>query len=519
MPKIIYTAIYVRVSGEHQKEGYSLEDQLEKCLAFCQDHGWIVKPEHIYIEVKTASVYRERPKLNELRQASRRGEFQQLVMYKLDRFSRDPIHQEIVREDLAFHGVTIYTLQKDEHAEDNTALGSLIRHIYGFMAQLERESIVERTGNGRMKHVEHGNLLGGKPKYGYQWNEDHTQYVINPTEAGVVNMGFEMVDDGATINFIAEMFDQAGIPTRKGGKWNRSFLAQMLRDRDYIGEAYRFKRGYEKNGLKKRYYKRPQDEQVLVVGAVPAIVDRDLFNRVQLRLEQNKQSASRRNYNVEATLLRAGHMRCAHCLGAMNVRHTHEGKYSVYFCIKGNEWKRQANPIPECRYNSISALQVDPVVWEKVVALMRDPEQLRASIEALKIPDPTSQEKIPVDIRLKQVDEELNNLLEMGKNAKSRAALEKINAWITQAEKEKELLLREDELLEEQQKEWENAMFEVTKFESWCQGFLANCQEPTYQEKRRAIEMFGIRVFAFKYGHTPRFRIEVSPPSIVSVLS
>lgn len=274
------------------------------------------------------------------------------------------------------------------------------------------------------------------------------------------------------------------------------------------------------NGTKKHYFFRPEEQTVLLPeGTIPPLVSIDVFKRVQIRLEQNKLSSPRHNAHPETALLRGGLVRCFHCGGAMNVRNSRGGKRADYFCTKGNDWKRENNLNPLCKFNNIGGKLVDPVIWEKVLELMSDPKQLRESIAALKIPDPTAEERIPVASRLKKVNQELDNLLDMGRHASSKEALDKINAWIKQTEKEKERLLHEEELLENQSQEWDNAMKEVEKFEAWCQGFLLHCKEPTYKEKRRAIEMFGIRVHVKKFGLKPRLTIEVSPPSIVSVFA
>ncbi len=67
---------------------------------------------------------------------------------------------------------------------------------------------------------------------------------------------------------------------------------------------------------------------------------------------------------------------------------------------------------------------------------------------------------------------------------------------------------------------WEDAMRALDEFKAWCSEVRPQLDgedfTPTYKQKRDALEMIGIRVVVFKDDHTPRFRVEVSPPNIMS---
>ena len=102
-------AIYCRVSTEDQeKEGTSLQTQLEACLDYCQRKGYAVS--HRFSEAYSGLTL-DRPKLNELRDLIRTGDIDVIVIYCLDRLSRDPTHgviltQELERFNVALEAVT-----------------------------------------------------------------------------------------------------------------------------------------------------------------------------------------------------------------------------------------------------------------------------------------------------------------------------------------------------------------------------------------------------------------------------
>src|SRR5437763_683747 len=127
MPKetILRIAGYTRLSDENQSS-FSLEFQRKKIRQWCSENGGVMSDEHIFTDVKSAKYWRDRKGLQALIAAAKRHEFDVLVMYRLDRFSRNRDHQIIIREQLQYYGVRIVTLDPDEHADDETISGKII---------------------------------------------------------------------------------------------------------------------------------------------------------------------------------------------------------------------------------------------------------------------------------------------------------------------------------------------------------------------------------------------------------
>ena len=91
-------AIYCRVSTDNQEaEGTSLRTQLEACLGHCQSNGY--EASQRFSETYSGLTL-DRPKLNELRELVRAGDIDVIVVYCLDRLSRDPVHGVIIIEEL-----------------------------------------------------------------------------------------------------------------------------------------------------------------------------------------------------------------------------------------------------------------------------------------------------------------------------------------------------------------------------------------------------------------------------------
>jgi len=171
MPKetVLRIAGYVRLSDENQSS-FSVDFQKKKIREYCQDNGGVMIEEHLFSDGKSARYWRDRKGLQALIAAAKRKEFDVLVMYRLDRFSRNRDHQIIIREQLQYYGVRIVTLDPDEHSDDDTISGKIIREVYAIMAELELKKITERCQDGLRERYASGYLpVGRRPLYGYSW--------------------------------------------------------------------------------------------------------------------------------------------------------------------------------------------------------------------------------------------------------------------------------------------------------------------------------------------------------------
>ena len=256
-------AIYVRVSTKKQDEdGYSLDSQVDHCLRLCAERGYEVNESHIFREVMTGAIYRERQILGRMRAAARNHEFDVVVIYDFDRLAREDAHQTVIIQDLKDHGVRIEAVRRNI---EDTPAGRFLLHTYGFMAEVEREKILQRCEDGRQQRMGEGKLLGfGPPKYGYAWNADRTAYILNKEEAKIVERIFAWAKQGFTLKRIVCKLQEEGVPTRnKGAKWSRSMIRRVLSDPCYIGMAITYKsQSVHEPGKPVRRVMRPEEQQI-----------------------------------------------------------------------------------------------------------------------------------------------------------------------------------------------------------------------------------------------------------------
>src|SRR5919199_3636197 len=96
-----------RASGTERGQETPLDQQESACRQYAAEHGYAVLEEHVYREAHTGVELWERPKLTALREAIRRKEVDVVVVYSIDRLSRDPVHLGVILSEAEHAGVAV----------------------------------------------------------------------------------------------------------------------------------------------------------------------------------------------------------------------------------------------------------------------------------------------------------------------------------------------------------------------------------------------------------------------------
>ena len=154
-------AVYVRVSKEEQNENIQIKNL--KTFAILQN----IRVQKVYID-KVSGTKDSRPALNDLMFDMRKGLFNCVVIYKLDRLGRSLAHLITICEEFNNKGIDL--IVTSQNIDTKTASGKLLFHILGAVAEFERELISERTKAG-LRHAKNvgkrGKDRGPRKKGGY----------------------------------------------------------------------------------------------------------------------------------------------------------------------------------------------------------------------------------------------------------------------------------------------------------------------------------------------------------------
>jgi site-specific DNA recombinase len=205
---------------------------------------------------------------------------------------------------------------------EDTAVGRFILAARAFIAEVEREKIVERTTRGKTERARSGRIpqAFGIGCYGYVYNPATGRREIEPFQAVVVRRIFERYAESRSYSAVSNELNDAGITAFSGGRWYPITIRRMLTNEAYTGRTvYRRTKRVPVRAAgarrRSRVIEQPIDEQIEIPGATPAIIDLPLWQRVQEVLNDpertNRRPVAKRHYMLR------GRLRCGLCLSAM----------------------------------------------------------------------------------------------------------------------------------------------------------------------------------------------------------
>ncbi len=222
-------AIYVRVSTEDQAvEGYSLDAQVKRLEAYCRVQNWEIAD--IYRDEGFSGRTTDRPEYTRMMAES--DKWDTILVLKMDRIHRNSVNFAMMMDQLRSKGKEFTSMQ--DKFNTTTAMGRFVMDIMQRIAQLESEQIGERTFMGMEFKARNGtgNLGSGHP-YGYTYSDG--RLVVVEDEAYAVRAIYNMYLRGSTMSGIADFLNDADIPAKKGGRWNKQSVCNILHNPLYVG--------------------------------------------------------------------------------------------------------------------------------------------------------------------------------------------------------------------------------------------------------------------------------------------
>lgn len=151
------TAVHIRVSTEDQaREGYSLEVQREYLESFAMREGYEIFK--VYCDDGISAYSTRRPALQALLADAKAKKFELVLVYKIDRFSRNLKDLLMIVDELLSYAADFKSAT--EPFDTTTSVGNLMFQQLGSFAEFERNQIAERVFPGMMKGVQQGNWQG-----------------------------------------------------------------------------------------------------------------------------------------------------------------------------------------------------------------------------------------------------------------------------------------------------------------------------------------------------------------------
>jgi DNA invertase Pin-like site-specific DNA recombinase len=292
--KPLRCAVYTRKSTEDglEQEFNSLDAQREACEAYIlsQRHeGWCLVPTH-YDDGGFSGGNMERPGMKALLADVDAGLVDVIVVYKVDRLTRSladfaKIVERLDAKQASFVSVT-------QAFNTTTSMGRLTLNVLLSFAQFEREVTGERIRDKIAASKKKGLWMGGPVPLGYQVIE--RKLVPVPEEAERVRTIMRRYIASTSANQLIAELEAEGIrtkvqqrasgPHRGGIPFKRGSLSHLLANPIYRGKIVHKGKVYD--------------------GEHEAIVDEDLWNAVQSRLQEKAPPRKRKTNDPQEAMLR-----------------------------------------------------------------------------------------------------------------------------------------------------------------------------------------------------------------------
>ena len=371
--------IYARFSSSGQREE-SITGQLRDCKAYADRAGF--KIVNTYEDRAKTGTNDNRPAFQQMIKDSARHQFQAVIVWKLDRFSRDKYDAARYKHVLSQNGVKVFSAMEPISA---TPEGVIMESLLEGMAQYYSMDLSLKVKRGnRESALEHKTL--GIKVYGYKRDQtDH--YQIDPDTAPIVKRIFEEYASGKRSKDIENELNAEGIRTSTGHVWTNQIIQRVLRNVRYSGVYY--------------YSDVVRDED-----GMPAIVSKDLFAKVQEKLDRKRISpASSRDVHYLLT----GKIFCGKCgsamIGESAASHTMK-KYYYYTCIKKHKH--------QCDMYRVKKDEVEKAVVKALSDQVNDEAFLNQLADAvLKHQEEKNADHSELDAlndQLKEVDRKIHNI-------------------------------------------------------------------------------------------------------------
>jgi site-specific DNA recombinase len=273
-------AVYLRVSTDEQRERQSIENQRDFAERYRALHALAVYDVYADDGVSGIIPLAGRPDGARLLRDAADGRFGAVLVYRIDRFGRSVRVLLSGAEDLERHGVALRSMT--EPFDTRSPIGRFVLTLLASLAELERETIRERSMLGRQRSVREGRWPGGPAPLGYRLLDG--RLAIDPEEAALVRRIFELYARGLGLIEIGDRLTAERVPTyaarrrtwSTSGRWAAGRLSAILSNELYVGRWTYGKtcRSLDAGG---RPIRGKAPEAGRTTRPVPPIVEPDLF--------------------------------------------------------------------------------------------------------------------------------------------------------------------------------------------------------------------------------------------------
>lgn len=412
---IANVVIYARYSSAGQND-QSIESQLDRCREYARQRGFRVV--HEYCDRALSGRYAEtRPEFQRMISDSATHAFEFVLVWKLDRFSRDRYDSAIYKKQLRANGVRVVSVTE---GVGDSSEGAILEAVLEAMAEEFSRKLSQDVTRGMRTSAEKALCLGGLAPLGYSVVKK--QYEINEDEAPIIRFIHEQYADGVNQKQIVAACAQRGYRNQRGNPIDLHTVKRILANDRYIG-TYRFR------------------DEIVIEEAFPAIVSKELKAKVKARLAANAKAPGHAKAKVEYLL--HGKLFCGEC-GAPMIGECGRGRHgSMYYYYTCAARKKQHT----CQKRNERKDELEKYITDYIGEHVLTDDWINAAAERVVAEYVRSYDAAgikPLEKQIHEIDKELDQLTDALIKTSSAAVIARINDRVEAAEIKRRAL--EDEL-------------------------------------------------------------------------
>lgn len=294
-------AAYVRYSSEGQRDGYSIEAQLNAIKNYCEREGYTLS--FTYADEARSGTIDDRAEFQQMITDAKAKKFECLIVHKFDRFARNKYDATIYKKVLRDAGVRIISVLEPL---DNSPEAGIMEALYDALAEYYSKNLSRETLKGKNEAAKRCQFLGGGyVTYGYA--VENKKYVIIPEEAKIIQEIFSRVASGESYGSVSRSLYDRGVRNRQGRIISSTSISRMLDNPMYKG-TYIF-------GLRSRDKTKTP---ITIEDGCPAIVSKELFEQASSIKKKHQEewwthTREVRAREKETTYLLTGYIFCGVC--------------------------------------------------------------------------------------------------------------------------------------------------------------------------------------------------------------
>lgn len=410
---------YARYSSDGQRDE-SIDAQVRAIKSFAEREGYTLI--HVYADRGISGTSDNREEFQHMIEDAKNGDFQVVIVHKLDRFARNRSDSAIYRNMLEKYGVRLVSvLENFDDSPESIILQSVIEGYNEFYSRnLGREVMKGLTENALA-----AKFNGGLPPLGYDINKETLKYKINDFEAEAVKLIFKMYLQGDGYTSIINELNRRGFKTKKGNSFGKNSLYDILRNERYTG-VYIYNKSLPVTSDKKfnRHASKNAEDIIKVEGGIPQIISTEDFVKVQELM--NKRRHKTATYKAKEDYLLSGKIICGECGStyAGNARRSKNSTYISYTCTKKNGREKcrnrgtQRDLIESIILNKLSEKVFDVKILPEIIARYND-FALSKNKEFIAV-------KKQLEQRLAEIEKGIANIVNLVVTTGSAALAEKL---------------------------------------------------------------------------------------------